>query len=567
MGEAERLSGLVARLHRGPLSILFLVMALAWLPGFFTLPPLDRDESRFAQATKQMLETGDFISIRLGDQARDQKPVGIYWLQAAATSALDGFVPPGSKWRQVWTYRVPSFLGAFAAVALTFWMARLFAGVEAGFLAALLLGFTLLLATEAKIAKTDAVLLATILGSQSLILRAFLGAHPLSPGVTPPGWRHAAFGWACFGFGMLVKGPIIIILCLATMIGVSIWDRRVWWLRHLRPLIGIPIALAIVLPWAIAIGIETSGQFYEASLGRDFALKLVGGQETHGAPPGYYLLLAPVTFWPATLILLPALVYGFQHRREPAVRFILVWIVTAWVLFDAAPTKLPHYVLPTYPALAMLGALWLTRGPTFPKTRMERFALRASLALFVLVGFALGGAVLYAPYQFGRGADIWAYYVVALAGLAVFAAAVVVARGWRIEGIGVAAVAALLLYAAAGLSSVAAMDQLQLSPLIARAVAGHQRAGDPPPLLAGYSEPSALFLMGTNTRFATGADAGVMAAQSGGVVVVERGEQEAFLGAVQQRAARATPLQIIDGLNYSNGRALRLYVYRITPGG
>src|SRR3954468_11571450 len=86
-----------------PLAVLLLICTAAWLPGFFTLPPLDRDESRFAQATKQMLETQDFVDIRLGDAARYEKPIGIYWLQAASTAILDG----GSR-DHIWTYRVPS---------------------------------------------------------------------------------------------------------------------------------------------------------------------------------------------------------------------------------------------------------------------------------------------------------------------------------------------------------------------------------------------------------------------------------------------------------------------------
>src|SRR5215813_5861708 len=73
---------------RRALLILVLLSVLAWLPGFFTLPPLDRDESRFAQATKQMLETGNFVDIRFGTEARYEKPVGIYWLQAASTASL-----------------------------------------------------------------------------------------------------------------------------------------------------------------------------------------------------------------------------------------------------------------------------------------------------------------------------------------------------------------------------------------------------------------------------------------------------------------------------------------------
>src|SRR5215217_4655802 len=136
----------VAQVHRRPLAALLLICLLAWLPGFFTLPPLDRDESRFAQATKQMLETGDFINIKLGDQVRYEKPVGIYWLQAASAAVFGS-----GALNQIWTYRVPSMLGALAAVAATFMLVRLFAGVEAAFMAGLLLGMSVLLMSEAKI--------------------------------------------------------------------------------------------------------------------------------------------------------------------------------------------------------------------------------------------------------------------------------------------------------------------------------------------------------------------------------------------------------------------------------
>src|SRR4051794_19530835 len=123
-----------------PLAVLLLLCVLAWLPGFFTLPPLDRDESRFAQATKQMLETGDFIDINLGSEARYAKPIGIYWLQAASTAALGQGV-----WNRIWTYRVPSLIGALIAVAATFFLARMIAGTETAFFAGLLLGFSVLL--------------------------------------------------------------------------------------------------------------------------------------------------------------------------------------------------------------------------------------------------------------------------------------------------------------------------------------------------------------------------------------------------------------------------------------
>ncbi len=63
---------------------------MLFLPGFFTIPPIDRDEVRFAQATKQMVESGDFVDIRFQDDVRYKKPVGIYWMQAAALKRICG---------------------------------------------------------------------------------------------------------------------------------------------------------------------------------------------------------------------------------------------------------------------------------------------------------------------------------------------------------------------------------------------------------------------------------------------------------------------------------------------
>src|SRR3954454_7792836 len=131
------------RLARTPTPVLTLLCLLAWLPGLFALPALDRDESRFAQASKQMIETGDYIDIRFSTVPRYNKPVGIYWLQAAATRAL-GHAP----YNAISTYRLPSLLGGLLAVLLTYWGVRAFAPRETALMAAALLGLTVLLTGE-----------------------------------------------------------------------------------------------------------------------------------------------------------------------------------------------------------------------------------------------------------------------------------------------------------------------------------------------------------------------------------------------------------------------------------
>ena len=111
--------------HGRAIAFLTLCGLLFFLPGFFTIPPIDRDEARFAQATKQMVETGDFVDIRFQDDVRYKKPVGVYWLQAATVQTASALGLPRAQVR-IWLYRVPSLIGAIGAVLLTYWTALAF---------------------------------------------------------------------------------------------------------------------------------------------------------------------------------------------------------------------------------------------------------------------------------------------------------------------------------------------------------------------------------------------------------------------------------------------------------
>jgi 4-amino-4-deoxy-L-arabinose transferase-like glycosyltransferase len=544
--------------RRHPLAVLLLICVLAWVPGFFTLPPLDRDESRFAQATKQMLETRDFVDINLGGVPRYEKPVGIYWLQAASTALLGG---PSRD--AIWTYRVPSLLGALGAVAATYWLTILFAGVETAFFSGLILGLSVLLMSEAKIAKTDAVLLATVAAAQAVIIRTYLSAR-LPASHAPPGTAVVMLGWAAFGLGVLVKGPLIAAVCIASVAAIIVWDRDWRWLGRLRPVLGLGVALAIVLPWAIAIGIASHGLFYQKSLGQDFATKLMGDAESHGAPPGYYTALVSFTFWPGSLLLLPGIVYGVARRREPAVRYLLGWAATTWLMFELAPTKLPHYVLPAFPALAILCALWLTSNAR-EASKAARIAQYVSLILFVVVGFVLAGFLALAPARFGAGTPWWLDAAVALGVVAMLATVPKILARRVAAGTMMAAASAIFLYGIAGFLTVPRLTDLWLSPRLADAVARHAAAGDPPVVTAGYAEPSIAFLLGTKTALVDGVGAGDAAAALGGLALVSDDQRAPFLDALASRGARADALEQVDGLNYSRGRKTSITVYRVVP--
>src|SRR5436305_6499501 len=164
-----------------PYLLLALLCLLLYAPGIGSIPALDRDEARFAQATRQMLQTGDLLRIRFQDEARNRKPAGIYWLQAASVASLSTHCSTA-----IWPYRLPSLIGAGAAVLLTFaFGSALFPAAEAGRRSALdgavLLAGMLGLAAEAHIAKTDAMLLAAILAWPGALRPAYVPAWYCPP--------------------------------------------------------------------------------------------------------------------------------------------------------------------------------------------------------------------------------------------------------------------------------------------------------------------------------------------------------------------------------------------------
>ena len=191
-------------------TLLVVVSLIAFLPGFFQIPPVDRDEARFAQATKQMIETGDFVDIRFQDEARYKKPVGIYWLQAAVVEMAEAAGVPQARLR-IGLYRIPSLIGAIGAVVLTYWAALAFVSRRAAFLAGLMMATSILLGVEARLAKTDAMLLLTVVAAMGAMARAYLAeqgerATSLDPLVV------AAIFWTAIGAGILFKGPLILMI-------------------------------------------------------------------------------------------------------------------------------------------------------------------------------------------------------------------------------------------------------------------------------------------------------------------------------------------------------------------
>ncbi len=590
---AARPHRLLSWLARRPFVVLALFCVALWAPGILSLPALDRDESRFAESSRQMLDSSNFIDIRFGQVPRYKKPVGIYWAQAAATALGGRVYGLAGNDTHIWTYRLPSLLGGVAALFLTYWMAAPLFGAEAGLLGALLLGSTLLLSAEASMATTDAVQLAAIVGMQGVLLRLYQARGQSEFGQTKISRRMVLWGWAALGIGILVKGPVAPGVAAATILALTAWRWRAerWqslaWLKASEPLRGIALLALIVAPWLIAIGVQSHGAFFQQSLGNDFAAKVAGGQEGHGMAPGYYTLLAPITFWPAILFILPGIALGISRRGENGIRFLLAWAGSWWLVVEAVPTKLPNYALPAYPALSLLAALWLLSvkpaaaeaAPSIlapgadeqgvpvaaaPPRDWGKFLVWLAAAQFALGLAALVAAPILAMRRFGAGADPL------VDGAAGFAALLgLIALGLFLAGRKRGAMAwglAAVFVVVPLLTSVVAprLESVWVSARLAVLVAKDRDLNDPPPVLAGYEEPSLVFALGADTAVSDGVGAAEIGARRGGLALVDDEEQGKFLARLAELQADATALDALSGFNYSRGRAVHVTVYRIT---
>src|ERR1700730_6625775 len=313
----SRLAGVldfVSGSHAGAVAFLTLCGLLLFLPGFFSIPPIDRDEARLAQATKQMVESGDFVDIRFQDDVRYKKPVGIYWLQAAAVETASALGLPRAQVR-IWLYRVPSLIGALGAVLLTYWTALPFVTRRGAVLAGLMMASSVLLGVEERLAKTDAMLLLTVVAAMGALARVYLSWQRGEDPAHPP-WTWPAVFWTALAGGVLLKGPLILMFVGLTIVTLALFDRSAVWLWRLRPVWGLIWLLVLVLPWFVAIFWRAGDAFFADSIGGDMLSKLAA-QESHGMPPGLYLLLFWVTFWPGAALAGMAGPAGGRARGEP----------------------------------------------------------------------------------------------------------------------------------------------------------------------------------------------------------------------------------------------------------
>jgi 4-amino-4-deoxy-L-arabinose transferase-like glycosyltransferase len=544
---------LLDRLSTGfrPYLVIGALLLACALPGYFGLQPLDRDESRFAQATSQMFESGDFIRISFQDEPRNKKPIGIHWLQALSVAATGG-----ADARNIQAFRLPSLLGALLCAFATFKVGAALYGRREGLIAGVALAGGLLLSTEAGIAKTDAALAGFIALSYAGL--AFLRSPQQASKMGP--WCF----WIGIAMAALIKGPVGPLVVILSIIMLAIWERDVKWLGGLMYWPAIVVAVFIVVPWYVAIWQATNGQFFSDAIGQDLAPKLAGKSENPAIPPGAHMLISPLIMWPGSLLLPAAAWAGWSLRKDPRIRFLLAWVIPGWILFEAAPAKLAHYTLPVHGGIVLLGAIGLMAG-----------AWQKAWVRWIGLGFvAFGGLILaaaptalaqdIAPSASGRA--VWYSAIIAMF---VVTALILIWRKAPMAAPHLAFTAIIVSVAIKGVF-VPSLPELNVSARVSQALVDvglHPRlsADKPGPVIGfGYQEPSLIFATRSDSALSS-IDAATRHARVGAGVVVARdslGQLNRALAPLGMIVA-PTPEPDVTGTNYSKGDPVTLMIGQV----
>jgi 4-amino-4-deoxy-L-arabinose transferase-like glycosyltransferase len=500
-----------------------------------------------------MIESGDFVDIRFQNDVRYKKPVGIYWLQAAAVETASALGLPRAQVR-IWVYRVPSLIGAIGAVLLTYWAALAFVSRRAAVLAALMMASSVLLGVEARLAKTDAMLLCTVVAAMGALARVYLSWQRGEDPLHPP-WTWPAIFWTALAGGILLKGPLILMFVVLTIGTLAVLDRSAAWLWRLRPVWGLTWLLVLVLPWFIAILWRAGDAFFTDSLGGDMLGKLTA-QESHGAPPGVYLVLFWVTFWPGAALAGMAIPPVWRARREPGAQYLLAWLIPSWIVFELVLTKLPHYVLPLYPAIAILtiGAL--------ERRVLSRSWLRRGAAWWFIIPALASVAAVVAAIGLTRQPVFLAWPFVAAALIFGLFAWWLYDDNRAERSLLNAVVSAVFLAIAIYGVVLPALTPLFPSAEIARALRNVACVG-PKAAAAGFHEPSLVFMTGTSTLLTDGSGAADFLSQGTcRFAVVEQRSERGFVQRAEAIGLRYNVAARIDGYNISQGRPISISIFR-----
>lgn len=388
-----------------------LIALIVFAIGSARLPVVDRDEARFAQASRQMLESTTWtgwVVPRVGDRLRLNKPPLIYWLQAACAWVFTG---GDAATDAIWMYRVPSLIAGLVTVLITWRLGTALFDARVGVLGALIIALAPIMAWETHQARSDQVLVACTTMAMWALWHLWRGRSDRRS--TRFGRWHLVL-WLAVALGVMTKGPITPMVVGLTAITLALVARTPRWIVSLGLGRGLLIVALLVGPWVALVAQQVGLEHYLAIIADETLGRSASAKEGHAGPPGYHAALLIAMLWPGSMLTAVAVCWAWPRAlagrahtgvarsrwvarlsvrpRRDAELFCLAWVLPAWLVFELVSTKLPHYTMPLYPPLALLSAraVYAASAGAIPGVRsfLPRFGVGAWLVVGGLIGIA-----------------------------------------------------------------------------------------------------------------------------------------------------------------------------------
>jgi len=403
----------------------------------------DEDETYYATTSREMLQSGDWVMPTFNGEVFPHKPPMMYWMMISGFK-LFGVGELGARF---WS----AVLGIAGALA-TYHLGRLLFRAEVGFWAGLAMASTLLFTVSARAATADSLLvfvttlsmLLFVLSGQSKVAgtrrvpsaeaetgtadgtRRVPATFQTVNGYVPRSWILVVLMYACMGVAVLTKGPVGLLLPAASIglflmfmnhaerrgplsqtTGWKTWAvelarvcspvnflRSLW---QMRPLTGLIVVTAVAAPWFVAVSMRTGGTFVLEFLGTHNLQRAVRAFEGHSGPFFYYIPAILVGFFPWSVFLGPCLTEAGRrirhgHAWRTGYLFAACWVGVFVVAWSIPSTKLPHYVLTAYPALALLTGAFVDAWVTDP-VRYSPWWMRNANVTLIVVGIGILAAI------------------------------------------------------------------------------------------------------------------------------------------------------------------------------
>ena len=544
--------------------VLFFLILSALFSGQNNIPPIDRDEARFAQASRQMVQSNDYINIKFQDEMRAKKPVGIYWLQATSGKIFGLF--------DIGSFRIPSLISSIISIIFTCLIARLIFPFQQSLIVTMFFASSMAFLGEAHLAKTDATLLSLICIQQYFLLKLILKGE----NTFRFKYLYPTIIWVVFSFGVLVKGPLSFAILFPTLITFCFLQKNFNLIKILNPVLGIIICSIIILPWFFAIDDATQGLFFEKAFNDDFINKLESGQESHGAWPGTHLLILSIAIWPIATFLPSLILFALENKKNLVVQFLICWIVPFWIIIELVPTKLFHYSLPVLPAIAILaiGSLFHLKSQisNVKSSLLQKTILFFSI-IFGLGGVVLGVAILYFSNIFNIDENLHITFLSVIAlimTLVIFILSIILILKSHIRFQKHQKLINNFPFAIIGLASLfniinfqfifPSLDYLYPSKIISKKI---NYIKPDAVVSSGYHEPSLVFLLNNNILLSTPQEAAIFLAEGkNNLGLIEKGSLEEFLVSVNQLNLKLDKKDVVEGYNIAKGQHVEIHIFQ-----